>query len=87
MNGAKAMAGGKGARGEELKITISAQTYEDLSAIAEWKGMSLGLLVRNIVETHHESPGVQSLIRKAKEDLSKRTRKSTKRSDDPSLND
>lgn len=78
MNGAKLMAGGKGARGEDLKITISAQAFEDLSAIAEWKGMAFSLYVRNIVETHHEAPGVQSLIRKAKEDLANRKRKNTK---------
>lgn len=66
---------GKGEKGKSISITISQAAYEELSALCEWKGIALGLHLRQVVEAHHENPGTQKIISKAVVDLKSKRRK------------
>jgi MoaA/NifB/PqqE/SkfB family radical SAM enzyme len=65
----------KSEKGKQFTITLSQKAYEDLSAVAEWKGMSFALYIRMVCEGHHENPGVQRNVERAKADLEQKKRK------------
>ena len=50
-------------------VSLSPKADEDLSLLAAWKGMTLSAYLRGILESHHESPGTQALLRRAKEEM------------------
>jgi hypothetical protein len=62
-------------RGVQISVTISATAHAELAALAEWKGIALASHIRQIIESHHENPGTQKLIDKAKSELSQKQRK------------
>jgi hypothetical protein len=49
-----------------VTITLSQGAYEDFEAVATGKGLSMATLLRNILETEHESPGFGALLRRYK---------------------
>lgn len=71
--GASSMAGS--GKGVQITVTLSPVAFEELGTIAEWKGIALGLHLRQVLEAHHENPGTQKLIGKAKQELVDKKRK------------
>jgi hypothetical protein len=62
-------------KGVSVSVTLSATAHRELSALAEWKGEALALLLRQVLEAHHENPGTQKIISKAIEELKAKRRK------------
>ncbi|NEQ45598.1 MAG: hypothetical protein F6K00_19465 [Leptolyngbya sp. SIOISBB] len=49
-----------------VTITLSAKTYEEMSLVAEQKGIPLASHIANILEDHHETPAYGNLVKRAK---------------------
>ena len=55
---------------QQINITLSKVVYEDFKIQAEWQGTPIAALLRQIIETHWNSPAAQQLIRRAKTESS-----------------
>jgi macrodomain Ter protein organizer (MatP/YcbG family) len=49
-----------------VTITLSAKAHEEMSLVAEQKGIPLSSHISNIVEAHHETPSYGNLMKRAK---------------------
>lgn len=55
-----------GNKNPRVTITLSQKTYEEMSLVAEQKGIPLATHLGNILEDHHENPAYGNLVRRAK---------------------
>lgn len=55
------------AESRQMTITLSRAAYEDFDRAAAHKGMPLAALVRNYLETIHESPSFGAFLRRIDE--------------------
>jgi predicted DNA-binding ribbon-helix-helix protein len=55
-------------KSQQVTVTLSAKAYDQYKAIADWKGIPLSTLLRQILEREHESPSFASLYRRCASD-------------------
>jgi len=49
----------------QTTVTLSSRANEEYQLVADWLGMPVATLMRQILEGHHQSPGFANLIRRA----------------------
>ena len=47
-------------------ITLSGRALEEYQVVADWLGMPVGTLLRQVLEGHHQSPSFSNLVRRAR---------------------
>ena len=50
----------------QVTLTLSDKAWEEFRLVAEWKGMPVATMLRNVIENHHQSPGFGNLVRRAR---------------------
>lgn len=50
----------------QRSITLSDRASQEYQFVADWLGMPVGTLMRQILEEHHQSPHFGNLLRRAK---------------------
>lgn len=50
----------------QRSITLSDRASQEYQFVADWLGMPVGTLMRQILEDHHQSPSFANLLRRAK---------------------
>jgi hypothetical protein len=63
----KTMAGTE--TGKAQQVTLSARVLANYATLAGWKGLSVPLQLRIILEAHHDSPEFQALLAQAQADI------------------
>jgi predicted DNA binding CopG/RHH family protein len=51
---------------QQINITLSDRALEDYKKLADWQGIAIASLLRQILETNWSNPGTQALIKRAK---------------------
>lgn len=49
----------------QITLTISQKVYDELAIVAEWKNITLGTLIRFIIEKEHETSTFAALLERA----------------------
>jgi hypothetical protein len=55
--------------GKAQQVTLSARVLANYATVAGWKGLSVPLQLRIILEAHHDSPEFQALLAQAQADI------------------
>ena len=50
----------------QKNVTLSPRAHEEYEEVSGWLGMPSASLMRQILETHHQSPGFANLLRRAR---------------------
>jgi hypothetical protein len=50
----------------QRSITLSDKATEEYQLVADWLGMPVGTLMRQVLENHHQSPSFGNLVRRAR---------------------
>lgn len=50
----------------QVTITLSDKAIEEYTIVAEWLGMPRNTLIRQVAESHHQTPSFGNLVRRAR---------------------
>jgi hypothetical protein len=52
----------------QKNVTLSSRAHEEFEEVARWLGMPSASLMRQVLETYHQSPEFDTLLRRARSD-------------------
>jgi hypothetical protein len=61
----------------QITVTLSDRALEEYRLVAQYLGMPVATLLRQVVEQHHQSPSFGALVKRAREGISDFESKST----------